>query len=212
MMHMNESSMVMEAADAFLAALVSADWPGAVGLMCPPAVENIAEGWRNQVRMPPRRSMSAEEYRASNPGMPEAVAQHWAEEAKRVERESAEWWRNDLPGTDSGEEVLQASAEVLMARYLSTWGRANMGDGWTIEWSVLGAVLDGPKDAYVVYRRHGGRHRDADGRVREFQAPAELLPMSLCEGRWCVSYPHVVHRSGGAWIIVGEAEEDGAPA
>jgi hypothetical protein len=199
---MDETAPVVEVAQEFFRALARADWRGAVALMCPRIVEDAAEGWRSQMRMPSSRDVAVDRYRAFDPEMPEVVATYWAKQDERAERERANWWRHEFPGIASEEEVLQAPAEELMVRYVSTFGRMNMGEDWVIEWQVLGAVLDGSEEAFVVYRRQGARHRDEDGKVREFLAPAELLRMRRSEGRWCVADPHVIQRSGGAWTTV----------
>lgn len=157
---MDEAGAVVAAASEFVGALAAADWQRAVSLMCARVTEDTAERWRQRAKAAVPGAITAEVYRTLNPDMPEAVARYWAEETERMERDNTEWWRHELPGTVSREDVWEASAEDLMVRYVSTFERMNRGDGWVIEWSVLGAVLNGPEEAYVVYRREGARHRD----------------------------------------------------
>lgn len=125
---MDETVPVVEVAEECFHALARAHWRGAVELMCPRTVEDAAERWRSQMRTTPSKAMDVEAYRALDPEMPDAVAKYWAKQAERAGQECASWWKHEFPGIASEEEVLQAPAEELMVRYVSTFERMNMGE------------------------------------------------------------------------------------
>jgi hypothetical protein len=185
----------------FFSALMEKDFHQAVDLICEGALSSMADGWKQRVLYPPSHNQP-EDYMRHDPNMPRATAEYLAESATRHEGSERTSRFAELPGIDSEEQLLSATARELAVAYLSGIHSANSGPDWKVEWQVLGAVPDGAAGAYVVFRQAGGRHRDDDGHVRELRATPHLISMRRSERTWCVVDLYALQRGGGAWFIV----------
>jgi hypothetical protein len=174
----------------FFAALVHRNWQGAARLVCPSVLESCAEGWKNRAVGLPGRSLE-DRIRRQDPQMPSPVAEYLLERSRQFEREHGEWWRTELPGTESVDELLAAEPEQLMARFFASFDNPDDEESEPVEWKILGTVMDGPDTALVVYRPEGGRRRGDSGKVVELMAWASILRLRGDGEHWCVTDPHV---------------------
>ena len=136
--------------------------------------------------------------------MPLSVAEYQLEHARRQEHRLTNWWQYELPGTTSAEDVLAASPEDLMMRYLEST-RVSGEELEAIRWNILGIVMDGPDSALVVFRPDGGRRLDGDGKVRELVAMPRMLSMQRERDEWRVADPAVAALHGSAWKFSADA-------
>jgi hypothetical protein len=188
------------AAHEFFDALVRHDWKSATRLVTARAIKASVEAWRMRVSAPPRGPTTVEQMQAYYPDMPLAVAEYWLKRTREHEAQLGNWWEHELPGTETREQVLTDSPEILMTRYLSA--TAVSGDQFQpIRWTILGSVQDGDDAAMIVYKPEGGLHRGTDGQVRELVIWPRMLRLERDGGSWRVANPEAAALHGAAWTF-----------
>jgi hypothetical protein len=200
----DERNTVEDVARTFLEALMQPDYGQAVDCICRDFIATEVQGWRNRLRRV-ETDVSPEEYLANDPKMPRDVAEYLAEKETRLLQDANEWWRQELPGTENAEKLYATPERELVQRYLRHVRALHAGERWSVEWRVMGAVLADAELAYAVIQAEGGRHREADGKVREFRGVPRLLDLRRSGTSWCVSNTHALRIGGGGWFLVGEA-------
>jgi hypothetical protein len=103
---------------AAVAALNAEDWRGAAALVDPVSLRDFVNNVRERLA-PDRgpRAVTAEEYLASDPQLPRAVAEHYAAQSRR--QTDPQWQLpRELPGVESVDALRALAADEVFARWL----------------------------------------------------------------------------------------------
>lgn len=183
-----EENEIASVARGFLEALERQDWSGAVSRIGQAKLEGEAEAWR-------RRLAEVPVEQASDP-LPEQTGVVSAEFYNAWV--SGSWWEGCFPGVGSVQDLQDAAPDELMALYLAGQLSPDRIGAIGMRWRVLGVVLDGPDEAYAVFRASEGPYVNTDGENVEPIPVHQLLGLRRTGGSWEVaSFPY------SDWGVIG---------
>jgi hypothetical protein len=203
------------------------DWAAAAALVDPASLRGLVRQLRERLApVVPSRTITAEEYMESDPGLPRVVAEHYAAEALRHADPTLRL-QLELPGVTSVDELRALSPEEVLRHWLdgrsarrqierlAADGRispraATMHEsaGFSMyNYVAIGFLTDGDRLAHVLYRHDVNPELPWSGDMANWLANLPSDEQTLARDMWVSGHPSVAivrRQPDGTWRLVVE--------